>query len=162
MGDIRALIEAARQRAASAVNAELTLLFWRIGQRIHTEVLAGQRAEYGEEIMPSLAEQLVRDYGRSFADKNLRRMVQFAATYPEEPIVVTLSRQLSWSHFVALLPLKDPLQRDYYAQMASTERWSVRTLRERIDSMLYERTALSQNRKKPSRRSWRPCAMQSA
>lgn len=144
LGDIRALIEAARQRTASAVNAELTLLFWRIGQRIHTEVLAGQRAEYGEEIMPSLAEQLVRDYGRSFADKNLRRMVQFAATYPEEPIVVTLSRQLSWSHFVALLPLKDPLQRDYYAQMASTERWSVRKLRERIDSMLYERTALSQ------------------
>ncbi len=144
LGDIRALIETSRQRAASAVNAELTLLFWRIGQRIHTEVLAGQRAEYGEEILPSLAKQLVRDYGRSFADKNLRRMVQFAATYPQEPIVVTLSRQLSWSHFVALLPLKDPLQRDYYAQMASTERWSVRTLRERIESMLYERTALSQ------------------
>ena len=146
LGDIRALIEASRQRVASAVNAELTLLFWRIGQRIHTEVLAGQRAGYGEEILPTLAEQLVRDYGRSFADKNLRRMVQFAATYSDEPIVVTLSRQLSWSHFVALLPLKDPLQRDYYVQMASAERWSVRTLRERIDSMLYERTALS---KKP-------------
>ena len=146
LGDIRALIEASRQRVASAVNAELTLLFWRIGQRIHTEVLAGQRAGYGDEILPTLAAQLVRDYGRSFADKNLRRMVQFAATFSDEPIVVTLSRQLSWSHFVALLPLKDPLQRDYYAQMASTERWSVRTLRERIDSMLYERTALS---KKP-------------
>jgi hypothetical protein len=146
LGDIRALIEASRQRVASAVNAELTLLFWRIGQRIHTEVLAGQRAGYGDEILPTLAAQLVRDYGRSFADKNLRRMVQFAATFSDEPIVVTLSRQLSWSHFVALLPLKDPLQRDYYVQMASAERWSVRTLRERIDSMLYERTALS---KKP-------------
>jgi len=144
LGDIRVLIDAARQRAASAVNAELTLLFWRIGQRIHTEVLAGQRAGYGDEILPTLAAQLVQDYGRSFADKNLRRMVQFAATYTDEPIVVTLSRQLSWSHFVALLPLKDPLQRDYYAQMANIERWSVRTLRERIDSMLYERTALSQ------------------
>ncbi|MGT1776347.1 PDDEXK nuclease domain-containing protein [Enterobacter hormaechei subsp. xiangfangensis] len=146
LGDIRALIEASRQRVASAVNAELTLLFWRIGQRIHTEVLVGQRAGYGDEILPTLAAQLVRDYGRSFADKNLRRMVQFAATFSDEPIVVTLSRQLSWSHFVALLPLKDPLQRDYYVQMASAERWSVRTLRERIDSMLYERTALS---KKP-------------
>ena len=146
LGDIQALIEASRQRVASAVNAELTLLFWRIGQRIHTEVLAGQRAGYGDEILPTLAAQLVRDYGRSFADKNLRRMVQFAATFSDEPIVVTLSRQLSWSHFVALLPLKDPLQRDYYVQMASAERWSVRTLRERIDSMLYERTALS---KKP-------------
>jgi predicted nuclease of restriction endonuclease-like (RecB) superfamily len=146
LGDIRALIEASRQRVASAVNAELTLLFWRIGQRIHTEVLAGQRAGYGDEILPTLAAQLVRDYGRSFADKNPHRMVQFAATFSDEPIVVTLSRQLSWSHFVALLPLKDPLQRDYYVQMASAERWSVRTLRERIDSMLYERTALS---KKP-------------
>ncbi|MCC7489102.1 MAG: DUF1016 family protein [Gammaproteobacteria bacterium] len=146
LGDIRALIEAANQRAVAAVNAELTLLFWRIGQRIHTEVLAGQRAGYGEEILPTLAAQLVRDYGRSFADKNLRRMVQFAATFPDEPIVVSLSRQLSWSHFVALIPLKDALKRDYYAQMADTERWSVRTLRERIDSMLYERTALS---KKP-------------
>ena len=144
LGDIQALIEASRQRVASTVNAELTLLFWRIGQRIHTEVLAGQRAGYGEEILPTLAEQLARDYGRGFGEKNLRRMVKFAATFPEEPIVATLSRQLSWSHFVLLLALKEPLQRDYYAQMAGAERWSVRTLRERIDSMLYERTALSQ------------------
>ncbi|WP_312417859.1 PDDEXK nuclease domain-containing protein [Comamonas sp.] len=144
LGDIRALIETSRQRAALAVNAELTLLFWHVGQRIHMEVLAGQRAGYGEEILPTLAEQLTHDYGRGFGEKNLRRMVKFAATFPEEPIVATLSRQLSWSHLVLLLPLKDPLQRDYYAQMASTEHWSVRTLRERIDSMLYERTALSQ------------------
>lgn len=146
LGDIRALIEASRQRAALAVNAELTLLFWRVGHRIHTEVLAGQRAGYGEEILPTLAEQLARDYGRGFGEKNLRRMVKFAVTFPDEPIVATLSRQLSWSHFVLLLALKEPMQRDYYAQMAGAERWSVRTLRERIDSMLYERTALS---KKP-------------
>jgi len=146
LGDIRALIEAAHQRAASAINAELTLLFWRIGQRIHTEVLAGQRARYGEEILSTLAEQLARDYGRGFGEKNLRRMVKFAITFPDEPIVATLSRQLSWSHFVLLLALKEPMQRDYYAQMAGAQRWSVRTLRERIDSMLYERPALS---KKP-------------
>lgn len=146
LGDIQALIEASRQCAASAVNAELTLLFWRIGHRIHTEVLAGQRAGYGEEILPTLATQLSLDYGRGFGEKNLRRMVKFAVTFPDEPIVATLSRQLSWSHFVLLLALKEPMQRDYYAQMAGAERWSVRTLRERIDSMLYERTALS---KKP-------------
>src|SRR3546814_8662588 len=84
------------------------------------------------------------EYGSSFAEQNLRRMVQFAATFPDEQILVSLIRELSWTHFIALIPLKDPLQRDYYAQMASAERWSVRTLRERIDSMLYERTALSQ------------------
>lgn len=144
IGDIRALIEAARQRAASAVNSELTMLYWRIGQRIHTQVLEGQRAGYGEEVVLTLAAQLVKEYGSSFAVKNLRRMVQFAATFPNEQIVVSLIRQLSWTHFIALIPLKDPLRRDYYAQMASAERWSVRTLRERIDSMLYERTALSQ------------------
>lgn len=146
LSDIRALIEAARHRAASAVNSELTMLYWRIGQRIHTQVLEGRRAGYGEEVVPTLAAQLVREYGSSFSVKNLRRMVQFAATFPDEQIVVSLIRQLSWTHFIALIPLKDPHQRDYYAQMTSAERWSVRTLRERIDSMLYERTALS---KKP-------------
>ncbi|HBO0810602.1 TPA: DUF1016 family protein [Pseudomonas aeruginosa] len=144
LGDIRALIEAARKRAASAVNSELSMLYWSIGQRIHTQVLEGRRADYGEEVVLTLAAQLVKEYGGSFSVKNLRRMVQFAVAYPDERIVVSLIRQLSWTHFIALIPLKDPLQRDYYAQMASAERWSVRTLRERIDSMLYERTALSQ------------------
>jgi hypothetical protein len=143
LGEIRALIESAHHRATAMVNSELTLLFWRIGRRIHKEILAGGRAGYGEQIVPALAGQLTRDYGHGFAEKSLRRMVQFAATFPEEPIVATLSRQLSWSHFVLLLPLKDPLQREYYAQMCCAERWSVRTLRGRIDSMLYERTTLS-------------------
>ncbi|HFQ8473045.1 TPA: YhcG family protein, partial [Pseudomonas aeruginosa] len=118
--------------------------YWRIGQRIRTHVLDGRRGAYGKEVLPTLAAQLVKEYGGSFAEQNLRRMVQFAATFPDEQILVSLIRELSWTHFIALIPLKDPLQRDYYAQMASAERWSVRTLRERIDSMLYERTALSQ------------------
>ncbi|MGV2563364.1 UNVERIFIED_CONTAM: PDDEXK nuclease domain-containing protein, partial [Pseudomonas aeruginosa] len=130
--------------AASTVNSELTMLYWRIGQRIRTQVLDGRRGAYGKEVLPTLAAQLVKEYGGSFAEQNLRRMVQFAATFPDEQILVSLIRELSWTHFIALIPLKDPLQRDYYAQMASAERWSVRTLRERIDSMLYERTALSQ------------------
>lgn len=144
LGDIRLLIETARQGAAAAVNCELTMLYWRIGRRIHTQVLEGRRAEYGEEVVLGLAEELVKEYGNSFSVKNLRRMVQFAVTFHEELNVVSLIRHLSWTHFVALIPLKDPLQRDFYAQMASAERWSVRTLRERIGSMLYERTALSQ------------------
>src|SRR5450830_1773689 len=142
--DLTRLIDGARQRAVAAVNSALTLLYWSVGQRIHAHVLAGQRAEYGQEVLPKLAFQLVRDYGQSFSEKNLRRRVQFASQLGDEKIVVSLIRQLSWTHFIALLPLKDPLQREFYAQMASTERWSVRTLRERIDSMLYERTALSQ------------------
>ena len=144
LADLRQLIEQSRRVAVAAVNANLTKMYWRIGQRIRVEVLAGQRAGYGEGIVVTLSLQLVADYGRSFEEKNLRRMVQFAELFAAEDIVVTLSRQLSWSHFLALLPVKDPLARDFYTQMCSVERWSVRTLRERVDSMLFERTALSQ------------------
>lgn len=143
LGEIRQLIDAARQRAATAVNSELTLLYWRIGERIHTQVLAGRRAEYGEEIVATLSQQLMNDYGRGFSYTALTRMVKFYEAFPDEKIVATLSQQLSWSHFQEILPLKRPLQREYYAEMCRVERWSVRTLRERIDSMLYERTALS-------------------
>lgn len=143
LDEIRGLIDAARQRAAVAVNAELTLLYWRIGQRIQAEILTGKRADYGEAIVASLSRQLVLHYGRGFAEKNLRRMIQFATAFPDEQILVSLIRELSWTHFIALIPLKQPLQREFYAQMCAAERWSVRTLRERIDSMLYERTALS-------------------
>lgn len=136
-------LEAARDRAAAAVNAELTLLYWQVGRRISQEVLKGERAEYGGAVVEKVAGQLVRDYGRGFEAKNLRRMIQFADAYPEESIVVSLARQLTWTHFVALIPLKDPLQRDFYLDMARTGRWSVRTLREGISSMLYERTTLS-------------------
>src|SRR4029077_12306141 len=87
--------------------------------------------------------ELTADFGRGFAEKNLRRMVQFAETFPDRQIVVTLSRHLGWSHFVAILPLKDHLHRDFYAEMCRVERWSVRTLRATIQSMLFERTALS-------------------
>lgn len=144
--DVRRLIEDGRQQTAAALNAGLTILYWRVGKRIGTAVLGGKRATYGDEIVVTLSRQLKNDYGRGFAEKNLRRMVQFAEVFPDEKIVVTLIRQLSWSHFVALIPLKEPLQRDFYAEICRVQRWSVRQLRQQIDSMLYERTALS---KKP-------------
>ncbi len=143
LGELRALIEAARTRVAETANSVLTMLHWDIGTRIRRDVLKGARAEYGEEILPTLSAELVPRYGRGFSARNLARMIQFAETFPDQEIVAALSRQLSWSHFVELVPLKQPLQREYYAEMCRVERWSVRTLRDRIDSMLYERTALS-------------------
>ncbi|UJS26535.1 PDDEXK nuclease domain-containing protein [Thiothrix winogradskyi] len=143
LAEVRQLIESAKNQAIATVNSELTLMYWRIGQRINTEILGGERAEYGERLIPVLSTQLTHEYGRGFAEKNLRRMMQFAEVFTDEQIVATLSRQLSWSHFTLLLPLKQPLQREFYAEMCRVERWSVRALRQRIDSMLYERTALS-------------------
>jgi len=143
LADLRRLIDAARRSAAVAVNAELTLMYWRIGRRIHDDVLQGERAGYGDQIVATLSRQLSLEYGRSFSEKNLRHMMRFAESFPSEEIVSTLSRQLAWSHFLELIYLKDPLAREFYASMCTVERWSVRTLRDRIGSLLFERTALS-------------------
>jgi len=141
--DIRILIEETRKNVAIAVNSGLTILYWKIGKRINLEVLKGERAEYGAEVLSTIASKLVPEYGEGFNEKNIRRMVQFYNLFPLEQIVVTLSRQLSWSHFVSVLPIKDALAREFYTEMCRVERWSVRTLRNKIDSMLFERTALS-------------------
>lgn len=148
INDIRKLIIETRSAVAVTVNAGLTMLYWRIGQKISGEILKNARAEYGQEIMSTLSAQLSSEYGDGFKEKNLQRMRQFTECFPEEHIVVTLSRQLSWSHFVAILPVHDQLARDFYSEMCRIERWSVRTLRNKIDGMLFERTALS---KKPAK-----------
>jgi len=141
--ELRDLIDETRAKVATAVNASLTMLYWRIGKRLNEDVLQGERAAYGEQLVVDLSRRLSKEYGRGFSPTNLRRMIQFATVFPDEQIVVSLIRQLSWTHFLALIPLKDPLQREFYAQMCRVEGWSVRTLREKIDSMLFERTALS-------------------
>lgn len=144
--DIRKMIEHSKTAIATTVNKGLTILYWRIGERISTEILKGDRAGYGKEILATLSQQLSKEYGNGFSYSALTRMAKFAETFPEIEIVATLSQTLSWSHFIELLPLDKPLQRDFYAEMCRIEHWSVRMLRQKIDAMLYERTALS---KKP-------------
>lgn len=141
--DLRQIIDEARRSAAAAVNAGLTMLYWNIGQRINREVLKGERAAYGEQVLVHLADQLTLEFGRGFGAKNIRHMMRFSEVFPELEIVSALSRQLSWSHFLELMYQKDPLARKFYAEMAGLERWSLRTLRDRIGSLLFERTALS-------------------
>jgi len=121
----------------------MTMLYWRIGIRVHGEILRGKRANYGEKIVAAVAARLEREFGRGFGEKNLRRMVQFAELFPDEQIVAALLRELGWTHFTLLLPIKDSLRREFYAQMCRIERWNTRTLQKKIQSMLFERTALS-------------------
>lgn len=94
-------------------------------------------------MMHALGRPLAAEFGRGFAEKNLRRMVQFAETFPDAESVAALLRQLGWTHFTMLVPMRDPLKRDFYAEMCRVERWSTRTLQQKISGMLYERTALS-------------------
>ena len=143
LDDLREMIKKARERVASTVNSSLTLLYWHVGHRIRCEILQEERAEYGRSIVVSLSQQLVLEHGNGFNSTNLHRMVQFSEIFHDEQIVVSLTRQLSWTHFVTLIPLQEGTKRDFYAEMCRIEKWNVRTLRKKIDSMLYERTAIS-------------------
>lgn len=147
-GDIKSYIEKARLQTAQAVNASLVALYWQIGKRIRQEILKDKRADYGEQIVATLSRQLVQEYGSGFSEKSLQRMVQFYRVFPQGKIVASLMRQLGWSHFVEIIPIADSLKRDFYAEMCRMERWSVRTLRDKIRGMLFERTAIA---KKPSK-----------
>lgn len=146
--DVRELIVSARQKLATSVNAALTMLHWQIGRRIREDVLQEQRAGYGEKIVATLSQQLEAEFGRGFGRRNLFSMVRFAEVFPNPNIVQSLIAQLGWTHFLHIIRLDDPLKRDFYAEMCRIERWSTRTLQQKIGSMLFERTALS---KKPAR-----------
>ncbi|MBA3623161.1 MAG: DUF1016 domain-containing protein [Methylibium sp.] len=143
VGDVRRLIVEAKAGLATTVNAALTMLYWRIGQRIRNEVLGGERAGYGEQIVVSLARQLEAEHGHGFGAKNLRHMLRFAEVFEAEEIVYALSRHLSWTHLRSLIYIDDPLKREFYLQMCRSEGWSTRTLQGRLDSMLFERSVLS-------------------
>ena len=144
LGDLRLLIGQSKQRMALAINAEITRLYWAIGKRINEDVLGESRGDYGKQVVCLLSRQLTAEFGAGFSRSNLHNAIDLARLYPDTDIVQTLSGQLTWSHLVALLYIKDDLKREFYIQMARLERWSVRMLRQKMDGMLYERTAISQ------------------
>ncbi len=119
------------------------LLYWDLGHRIRVEILREERAEYGERIVQTVSDKLVEEFGKGYDRSNLFRMVQFAEQFADRSIVVTLSRQLSWSHFVAVLALDTPLEREFYATLCHASGWSVRGLRREIAGALFARTSLS-------------------
>ena len=148
LSEVRALILATRQTVAQGVNSALVLLYWQIGQRIRTDILKEKRAEYGEQIVHAVSAKLLDEFGRGFTARNLFNMVRFAETFPDKQLVHALSALLSWTHLRRIIYLDDPLKRDFYAEMCRMERWNTRTLHLKIQSMLFERTALS---KKPDK-----------
>lgn len=144
MQDLRQIVDQARIHVAATANYELTMMYWHIGERINREVLDNQRAEYGKQIVSQVATQLQSEFGKKgFETRNIRRMMQFASSFPQESIVSQLASQLTWSHFIEVLPIKDSLAREFYITFAASERWGRNQLRKEIDGMLYERTAIS-------------------
>jgi len=144
--ELSALIHSAKQRAAVAVNSEITLLYWQVGNRINQAVLGGERADYCKRVIATLSNELTVQFGKGWSKRNLAQMVKFAEVFWDIEIVHALRTQLSWTHIRQLIAIDEPIKRDFYTTMAIQERWSTRTLDERIGALLFERTAIS---KKP-------------
>ncbi|WP_291101754.1 MULTISPECIES: PDDEXK nuclease domain-containing protein [unclassified Flavobacterium] len=146
LNSIIGLIDTTRHNVAKTVNQELTLLYWNIGKSINDDILNNNRADYGKKIIPELSIALTNRYGIGFSKRNLQGFIKLSAVFEDVIILQTLSAKLSWSHLYNLIYIENQVKREFYTQMSVHERWSVRTLQDRIDSMLFERTAIS---KKP-------------
>jgi predicted nuclease of restriction endonuclease-like (RecB) superfamily len=144
--DLIAYIEQSRHQVAVAVNTAISDLYWHIGTRIKTEILGNQKAEYGKSIVKKLSQQLTQRYGKGWSEKHLFHCLRTAEIFPDYEIFSAVRRELSWTHIKTIIYIDDPLKRDFYIEMCKMEQWSSRQLQERIQSMLYERTAIS---KKP-------------
>jgi len=142
-GKISILIERARTRIASTINQEMIVLYWNIGRAIKENIIITGRARYGKQTIQFLSVQLTSKYGKGFSPQNLWYMVQLFEAYPILQSLIGEFKELSWTHVISLLPIKDELERKFYTALCQKEKWNTRTLKERINSMLYERTALS-------------------
>ena len=143
LSELSQLIEESQRQVVAQANSTLTLLFWHIGSRINTEILQNKRAGYAKQIVPTLSAQLQTRYGKNFEEKNLRRMLQFAEQFQDLAIVVPLARQLSWSHFLILIPLKNQEAKLFYAQKSMAEALGKRELRKQIETKTFERTTIA-------------------
>ncbi len=141
--DISNLISTVRQQVAKEYNSSHVLLCWSIGRRLEKEFIKYDRAEYGEQVIDNLSIQLSTKYGKGYSRPNLFRMVRFVKLFPELEIVSTVLRQLSWSHIILICSIDDKIKRDFYIEMSRIQNWSVRYLKQQIDSTLFERTGIS-------------------
>ena len=143
LNELEFLIESTKKRVSRTVNGELNLLFWHIGKRINEEILQNNRAEYGKQVVLTIAEKLTSKYGRNFEVRNLRRMMQFATSMNDIKIVAPLAPQLTWSHVIELLSVKTLDGRIFYANRSIEENWTKRELRKQIELKAFERTEIA-------------------
>lgn len=141
--DLCSIIDNTRSRVAVYVNSEVCLTNWHIGKRIKEDILFNQRAEYGKQVLKTLSAKLTERYGRGWGFQTLQHCVRAAYTFSEEEIVYAVRRQFSWTHLRSLMSINDPLKRRFYMEMCQIEHWDTRTLDKKIDSQLYERSAIS-------------------
>ncbi len=137
-------LENGRAKAVAAVNSAAVLTYWEIGRNIVEYEQDGSiKAEYGAELLKRLSRDLTDMYGKGFSHSNLIYMRKLYLTYPKSQ---TLSDFLSWSQYIELLKIDDPLERSFYEKEAESGHWGVRELKRQMKSMLFQRLALSADR----------------
>ena len=146
LSDLREIISRGKSQAVAAVNSALTLTYWHVGQRINTEVLQGERAAYGKQVVDALAVELTERFGKSFETRNLRRMMQFAEIFPDLQIVTPLVSQLSWTHVTILLMVPNASARLFYARQSIANLWSKRELTRQIERKAFERSDIADSK----------------
>lgn len=138
--DIKEIISAGQQSAYSAANTAMVLTYWHIGKRIVEQEQEGsERAEYGKRLIPVLSEELKREFGKSYSERNLHYFRKFYLYFPDEKIVNACVHNLSWTHFRSLLRVPDEDARMWYMKEASGEGWNYRTLDRNIGTQYYYR-----------------------
>ncbi len=141
---VRNILVEARSRAFQAINAAMVLAYWEVGRTIVEEEQQGQaRADYGTHLLRVLSERLTADFGKGFDRTNLQQMRNFFLAYPK---CDALRHELSWTHYRLLLRVDNPDARAFYEAEAVNARWSTRELERQINSLLFERLALSRDK----------------
>jgi len=127
--NVAQIIEKRKFTVISTANSQIVLMFWEIGTYINSVILGMERAEYGKKIVSTLCTQLQQKYGKEYYERNVRRMMQFAAQFPDFAIVSTVWTQLSWSHIRELFPLETIEEKLYYAEEVNKGFLGVRDLK---------------------------------
>ena len=142
--DVRQIIETARSKAVRSVDFCRVQMYWHLGRRIFEEEQQGkERADYGSYLIKTLAKRLEPEYGSGFGVRQLERARQFYRTYP---IATTRRSQLNWSQYRALIKIEDPDKREYYELESVNNAWTARETERQINSMLYERLLMSNDK----------------
>lgn len=140
---VEKIIAESKHSIAFYLNSEVSMTYWRIGRYIASELDEIGDDKYGTKIVATVSQQLTGRYGKGYTRTAIFRMLKVARCYPDEQIVATLSQQLTWSHFIELSAIQESNKRLFYQQMSIVNRWSVRTLRDQEDAMVYERSLIA-------------------
>ncbi len=143
LSDVCTIINNARTNIALYANTQVVMTYWYVGKRIKEDVLQNKRADYGKQVIKNLSVKLTEKYGKGWSDKQLLHCLRSAETFSEEQIAYAVRRQFSWTHIRSFMYIENELARKFYMEMCALEHWNTRTLDQKIDSQLYERTALS-------------------